>query len=289
MHISNQIHAFNYIGSKFSLLPWLRPKMKRTLSWVEVFGGSMAQTLNQEPYSIETYNDLNGNVVNFFNQLRKHPQELIDQLFLTPHSRLEFENAWDCEGDSDLERARKFFVRVRQSFLATGAQNELKGWSTATKQSRCNISEATSKYLNSIDGLMDVAERIRRIQIECRPFEFILKSYDAPTTMFYCDPPYDVEKRSSSSDYEFDFKIEDHIRLHDMAKDVEGFIAISGYNTDFMKDLYKDFKFTLGPHRKNNLSSKRNVHECLWTNYDVFNCNNPHTLFENADNLLIGN
>lgn len=281
MHISNQIHAFNYLGSKFTLVPWLKPKMKRTgvLSWVEVFGGSMALTLNSEPYPIETYNDLNGSTCNFFQQLRLHPQELIDLLFFTPHSRQEYENAWDVAVDSDLERARKFFVRVRQSFLATGSQKELKGWSSATKQSRCNISEATTKYLNSIDGLMDVVERIRRIQIENRSYDWIIKSYDAPTTMLYCDPPYDDEHRSSSSDYELDFKTEDHIKLHGMAKDVKGFIAISGYNSEFMIDLYKDFHFTKGPKRKNNFSSKKDIHKCLWTNYDVYHCNTKHTLF----------
>lgn len=279
MHISNQINTLNYFGSKFTLLPWLLPKLKKTKSWVDVFGGSCIVTLNREPSSIETYNDINEKVVNFFRVLRDHPEDLINQLYLTPHSRYEYENAWDMGSDSDIERARKFFVRVRQSFLATGSQKKLKGWASATKESRCLISEKTRKWLNGIDGLSEVVERLRTLQIECRDFEWIINSYDTGNTMFYCDPPYDHSGRSSNRDYEFDFTNEQHIKLAELARGVQGFIAISGYDTDFMKDLYKDFYYTEGPKPKSNYRTQREVRECLFTNYDVLNCNNANLLF----------
>jgi DNA adenine methylase len=279
MHISNQINTLNYLGSKFTLLPWLLPKLKYTKSWVDLFGGSFIVTLNREPSPIETYNDINEDVVNFFLVLRDKPEELVTKLYLTPHSRWEYQNAWHVEGDSDIERARKFFVRVRQSFLATGSQQELKGWISATKESRCRISEATSKFLNGVDGLMDIVERLRRVQIECRDYKWLIKSYDTPDTMFYADPPYDPSGRSSSSDYKFDFGFEQHIELAAAASSVKGFIAVSGYDTDFMKELYKDFYYTEGPKPKNNYRTQRKVRECLFTNYDPYNCNNKHNLF----------
>lgn len=279
MHIPGQLHSINYLGSKFSVLPWLLPKLKHTKSWVELFGGSGVVTLNRKPSPIETYNDVNEKMVNFFRVLRDRPQELIDKLYLTPHSRYEYEHAWDMESDDCIERARKFYTRIRQSFLASGSQKELKGWLSATKESRCRISEATSKVINGVDGLSDIVERMRRVQIECRGFEWIIDSYDSGDTMFYADPPYDHELRSSTNDYEHDFGFEDHLLLFEKAKQVQGFIAVSGYNTDFMKDLYKDFQYTEGPRRKNNYSKKNNVRECLWTNYDVYNCNNKGLLF----------
>lgn len=279
MHIPNQIHAFNYLGSKFSVLPWLLPLLKHTKSWVDVFGGTAGVTINRKPSPIETYNDINESLTNFFRQLRDHPQELIDLLYLTPHSRLEYENAWDTVLDSELERARKFFVRIKQSFLSTGSQKELKGWVSATKESRCKISEATSKWINGIDGLPLIIERMRTVQIECRPYDWIFNSYDTPETMFYCDPPYDKEFRSSSSDYMFDFTQDDHVKLYNCAKAAAGYVAVSGYNSDFMMDLYKGFHFTKGPIRKNNYSINREVRECLWTNYDPYNCNGHNLLF----------
>lgn len=284
MHNSDYHNGLNWLGSKFSILPWLLPKLKRNTSWVDVCGGSGCVTINKKPDPIETYNDINGDVCNFFRVFRDNPEELIDKLYLTPHSRWEYENSWYNAGDSDIERARKFFVRTRQSFLATGSQQKLKGWISATKQTRCRISEATSKYLGGIDGLQDIIERWRRIQIENRSWEWILEAYDSPNTTMYFDPPYDMAKRSGNKDYAFDFTEDDHIkmanRLHSV--DVKSAIAVSGYNTDFMKDLYRDFYYVEGPSRKNNMSSKKDVRECLWTNYDPFNCNNQNSLFNHG-------
>lgn len=270
MHISTQINTVPYLGSKFSILPWLLPLLPRTKSFVEVFGGSMVVTINRPPSPIETYSDINGNLVNFFRVLRDHSEELITKLHLTPHSREEYENAWFNENDSDIEKARKFFVRMRQSFLATGSQNRKKGWVSATRETRCKISECTNKYLRSVEGLHQIVHRLKMIQIENRSYDFIIPSYDTKDTLFYLDPPYDEEKRSSGSDYKHDFGFEDHVKLHDLLLQVKGKWALSGYDSDFMKNLYpksEGWFFIPGPARKNN-KSKRAVRECLWTNYD---------------------
>ena len=227
----------------------------------------MVVTINREPSPIETYNDLNGDVVNFFKVLRDHTTDLITKLYLTPFSRQEYDEAWFNEHDDHLERARKFFVRMRQSFLATGSQNRKKGWLSATRESRCRISEATNKYLGSVEQLAQIVERLKMIQIENRDFQFIIERYDTPDTLFYVDPPYDPEKRSNGNDYLHDFKKKDHFKLKELLAAVKGRFAVSGYDTDFMIDLYKDFYFIAGPKRKNNRST-RDVRECLWTNYD---------------------
>lgn len=280
MHISSQINTVPYLGSKFSILPWLLPLLPKTKSFVEVFGGSMVVTVNRPPSQIETYSDINGNLVNFFRVLRDHTEELITKLHLTPHSREEYIQSWFNETDNDIEKARKFFIRMRQSFLATGSQNQKKGWVAATRESRCKISEATNKYLRSVEGLHQLVDRLKMIQIENRSYDFIIPFYDDKDALFYCDPPYDQEKRSGGSDYEHDFGPEDHQKLHDLLLQVEAKAAISGYDSDFMKDLYpktEGWFYVPGPVRKNN-KSKRAVRECLWTNYDPEKIN-PHLLF----------
>lgn len=278
MHISNQINTVPYLGSKFSVLPWLLPLLPRTKSFVEVFGGSGVVLINREPSQIETYNDVNGSLVNFFRVLRDNPDELISKLYLTPHSREEYDNAWLDENDTDVEKARKYFVRMRQSILATGGQRMKKGWLTATRETRCKISEATNKYLRSVDGLHQIVDRLKMIQIENREYEFIINSYDNANVLFYLDPPYDTEKRSNTQDYEHDFKKEDHYKLKEMLMKIEGKFALSGYDSEFMIDLYKnDAYFIPGPQRKNNFSDKA-AKECLWTNYDPEKIND-HLLF----------
>lgn len=265
MYISNQKIAFNYLGSKYSILPWLLPKLPACNHYVSVFGGSAADLINRDPSPIETFNDLNHLVVNFFQVLREHPEEIIRLLELTPHSKYEYDQAWNSTADTPIEKARKFYIRTQQSIFAAGGQEKMKGWSASIKESRVSISEATNRWIRSISNLYEIAERLKGVQIECRDFRFILKFYDDPGTLFYCDPPYENTHRSGSR-YTFDFKNQDMIDLQYWARKAKASIAISGYKTAFMCELFKDFQIHEGPKRKNNRSTKQ-AFECLWTNY----------------------
>jgi DNA adenine methylase len=72
--------------------------------------------LNRQPSPVETYNDLDGEVVNFFRVLRDRQEELIKSIGLTPFAREELRIATEESIDnlSELERARRFFVCARQ-------------------------------------------------------------------------------------------------------------------------------------------------------------------------------
>ena len=108
--------AFGWYGGKFSHLDWLLPLLPKTKHFCEPFAGSAAVLINREPSPIETYNDLDGEVVNFFGVLRDKKEALIEAIGLTPFSREEFEKAISepIEELSDLERARRFYIRARQ-------------------------------------------------------------------------------------------------------------------------------------------------------------------------------
>ncbi len=82
--------AFGWYGGKFSHLDWLLPLLPESHHYCEPFGGSAAVLLNREPARIETYNDLDGEVVNFFRVLREKKDRLIEAIGLTPFSREEF-------------------------------------------------------------------------------------------------------------------------------------------------------------------------------------------------------
>ena len=81
--------AFGWYGGKYSHLSWLMPLLPKATHYCEPFGGSGAVLLNREPAPVETYNDLDGEVVNFFRILRDHSDELIKLIGLTPFSRAE--------------------------------------------------------------------------------------------------------------------------------------------------------------------------------------------------------
>jgi len=79
--------AFGWYGGKFSHLDWLLPLLPSCHHYCEPLGGSAAVLLNRLPAPVETYNDIDGDVVNFFRVLRENPDMLIRAIALTPFSR----------------------------------------------------------------------------------------------------------------------------------------------------------------------------------------------------------
>lgn len=263
-----KIIAFNYFGGKSMLTEELYKYFPVHHHFVDLFCGSLVITLNKAISNIDTANDINGDVINFFRVLRNQPDKLLTQLILTPVSREEYECAWDPDENEEVERARRFYVRIRQSFYGLGAQRKNKGWHLTTKNSRAHLSEVVSKWLNGIDKLVAIAERLRYIQFENSDFRKLIPAVDSRSTFFYCDPPYPKETRTSKgSDYRYDFTAQDHADLAEMLHNIKGMAMISGYEGRTMDELYHDWiKIQLGCYRT--ISGKRNK-ECIWINYTL--------------------
>lgn len=265
--------AFGWYGGKFSHLDWLLPLLPVAEHFCEPFGGSAAVLVNRDPAPIETYNDLDGEVVNFFRVLREKPDDLIRAIGLTPFSREEFEFAIDHQEDiklSNLERARLFFIRARQ--VRTGlAQKASSGrWANCKLTSRAGMSGAVSRWLGSVDGLPEIAERLVRVQIENAPAVEVIGRYDSSDTLFYCDPPYTHDSRGDINAYKYEMNNEAHRELAGALKSSKGMVAVSGYESPLMNELYKGWNKILGP-VKNINSVRQPRQEILWVNYDINN------------------
>jgi len=277
--------AFGWYGGKFSHLDWLLPLLPQTEHFCEPFGGSAAVLINRDPSSVETYNDLDGDLVNFFRVLRKNKEQLIQNIALTPFSREEFEYAIDNQENtllSELEKARLFFIRARQ--VRTGlAQKASSGrWANCKLTSRAGMSGAVSRWLGSIDGLSEIAERLLRVQIENATAIDVIKRYDSPQTLFYCDPPYTHDSRGDKNAYKFEMIDDEHRELADILKNVKGKVALSGYDSPLMDELFKGWNRIEGP-IKNIRSVRKPRQEMLWINYDI----NDQTLWKNQTQSLI--
>ena len=64
---------FKYPGSKWSIANWIINFFPAHHSYLEPFAGSLAVLLNKPRSNIETVNDLDGNVVNLFEWIKKRP------------------------------------------------------------------------------------------------------------------------------------------------------------------------------------------------------------------------
>ena len=263
--------AFGWYGGKFSHLEWLLPYLPNAYHYCEPFAGSGAVLLNRKPSPIETYNDLDGEVVNFFKVLRDSKDELIEKIALTPFSREEFANA--CIIDPNLsptERARRFYIRARQVRTGLAQTASVGRWANCKNTSRSGMSGVVSRWLGGIEQLDVIAERLLRVQIENRPAIETITTYDSPSTLFYCDPPYIHSTRGDSNAYSYEMSDEEHVQLASILNKVEGKVAISNYDCQLMDDLYPKAKWTkIMGEKKTIHSTKDTRQEVLWINYPL--------------------
>ena len=262
--------AFGYYGGKYSHLEFILPFLPETCThYCEPFGGSAAVLINRQPAPVETYNDVDSEVTSFFACLRDHSDELIRQISLTPFSREELVLANRAEQvDDPVERARRFFVRARQTRTGLAQTSSEGRWAHCVLTSRAGMAGAVSRWLGSVDGLAEIVQRLQRVQIENAPAIEVVRRYDSPSTLFYCDPPYPHESRSDSNAYGFELSDDDHVELARVLHDTEGAVAVSGYQCDLMDRLYGDWIRIDAPSHLCN-SSKTTRVESLWLNYAI--------------------
>lgn len=260
--------AFGWYGGKFNHLGWLLPLLPRCHHYCEPYSGSAAVLLNREPSPVETYNDIDGEVVNFFRVLRDQKYALIEAIGLTPFSREEFFRAIETDGQclSNLERARRFFVRARQVRTGLAQTASLGRWANCKNTSRAGMSGVVSRWLGSVESLPEIAERLLRVQIENRPALEVILLYDDAETLFYCDPPYPHEARGDAKAYGFEMTNRQHTELARTLASAKGKVAISGYRCDLMNSLYKNWRRFDAPAKQCH-SIKKPRREALWVNY----------------------
>ena len=259
--------AFGYYGGKRSHLGQLLPLFPSNIHhYCEPFGGSAAVLLNREPTGPETYNDLDGEVVNFFKVLRDHYDELVRAISLTPFSRAELVSSLGRDAPDKVERARQFYVRARQTRTGLGQVSSEGRWACHKDTMRSGMSGGVSRWLGGIPGLAAIAERMLRVQIENRPALRVIASYDSEKTFFYVDPPYVHASRGDKNGYSHEMDDTDHEALADLLGSCAGRVAISGYRGDLADRIYGDFKrIDLPPKMCHSAKSPRQ--ECVWTNY----------------------
>jgi len=262
-----RILAFPYFGGKYSHLRWLLPLLPETRCYCEPFGGSAAVLINRSPSKVETYNDLDGDVVNFFRVLREQPEELIRLIKLTPYSRREFAEAVSSSGDlSRLEAARRFYVRIRQGYSAM-TKASAHHWAWGVRSSHACI------WARSTKSLLFIAERFRRVQLEDRDALHVIDKCDASETLFYCDPPYPGRHERN---YRHTFSHGQLFELVEKLNTIRGLAAVSGYRDETVDEIFKGWNRcdavtrpigTKAHYADRRFVSAQTRQEFLWTNY----------------------
>jgi DNA adenine methylase len=254
------------------MMPNLVNLIPKHTRYVSVFGGSGADILNKPVSRSETWNDLDGHLFNLFSVLKKPKQrkELVGLICLTTYSRQEFREAQKVLHDPASDPVRRAWATV-----VTG--NQIRAGVHFTKQSPSQwgyfrLPSHTLRWPRLPYILIQVANRFRNVIIENLSWEQVFEKYDAPTTLFYCDPPYVHSTRVGAKDqYAHEMTDEDHSRFLDRIQEVEGRVMVSGYDHPLYAEALKHWKryefaavCSISPAKK-----KPQRTEVVWCNYIV--------------------
>ena len=220
---------FGYHGSKLRIAPKLVANLPPHNAWVEAFCGSAAVTLAKRPAPIEIINDVNGEIVNFFRQLRDNWLTMKRALLLTPYSRLELETAQAREpGLSDTERARRFLVAAMMAINGSFG-SAAGGFSFSNSYSRRGMEARVSRWTAAVNDLDRIVERLRSVRVERRDAVRLIGDFrNRPASLIYLDPPYLADRVRG---YDHEWLPEKHAALLNEVNKAKGMILISGYQS----------------------------------------------------------
>lgn len=224
--------ALKYYGSKFRLAAWIIGHFPKHRHYVEPFGGGASVLLLKHPSPLETYNDLDHSLVTFFRVLRDRPHELVAKLRLSPWSRSEF--AVNCSTDNaidDIERARRLYCRLWMSIEGGLA----KGSFRRHKNGRRNVTRDFR-----LGSLYRIARRFRRVVIEERNANQLIREMDSADTLYYLDPPYLASTRTAPKIYSHEMTDDAHREFIDLIRSLRGQVVLSGYPSPLYANLLEN-------------------------------------------------
>lgn len=231
--------VLKYPGSKWNIADQIVSIMPKHHSYVEPYFGSGAVLFNKAPSNIETINDLDNDVVNLFRCIKDNAETLAKLVATTPFSRTQYEEAFENSQNviEPFEKAVNFLVKCWQGhgFRTNGYKN---GW----KRDVMGRERAYSlwNWYRLPEWIIEIAERLRMVQIENKPAIDVIKSFNFSNVFMYIDPPYLLTTRSAKQ-YKHEMSDEQHEELLITILQSEAKIIISGYENDMYNNYLKNW------------------------------------------------
>jgi len=242
---------FAYAGGKSTMAKHILPLIPPHICYTEPFFGSGIIFWRKEQAKVSVINDLNDYLINFWKCLLNNYDELYNMLRGTLYSRSEYEKAafirLNQNDFNNVERAWSFFIIHNQGFGGSGRGT---GWGYS-KTVRAIITNAYFNRVSNLDSFKDVIlNRLRDVQIECRPANKVIEVFDSTETFHYIDPPYvntrhdgysvgikrkgfiDGKGRNGSCIYDHD----DLVELLELCATLKGKFMLCHYNNETIKE-----------------------------------------------------
>ena len=168
-------------GGKRWLVKELLPLIPDHKMYVELFCGGGALLCAKRPSAAEVINDTNSELVSLYRVVKWHLDEFLRELDWCLNSRAEFAGFKEQRGLTDIQRAARWFLRMKNGF---GGAPDYFG------RSRNGAGASFTSKAGKLALLRAMNSRLDKVSIECLDWKECISLYDSKTAVFFCDPPY---------------------------------------------------------------------------------------------------
>lgn len=250
-----------YPGGKWRISNWIIEHFPEHKVYLEPFFGSGGVFFNKLPAYIETINYIDGDIVNLFEVCREFPEELAIAINCTPFSREEYIKCYNTAVKNKIERARRTLVRYHQSF---GTSNSSKSSWKNTQTSGGPRCQTMWNCLPEI--IINCCKRLKEAQIENIDSIELIKRYNNPDTLIYCDPPY-LQTLRKKGMYKNEYTEQQHIELLKTLLASKSKIVLSGYDSELYNTMLSDWK---SDEIETTAQMGKKRIEKIWMNFDYY-------------------
>lgn len=261
------VQPLKWHGGKFYLAPTIISLMPKHTHYVEPFFGGGSVLLQKPADGIsEVVNDVHQELTTFWRVLQNETdferfKRIIDAM---PFSQTEWKDS-HATSDDPIRTAVNFFVRCRQS-----RAGKLNAFATLSRnRTRRRMNEQASSWMTAVEGLPQVAERLKRVVVFCDDAVKVIRSQDGPVTLHYLDPPYLHETRVTTADYDHEMTTDQHCELLETIDRCEGKVLISGYPNQLYDQKLRNWSVfdILIDNKASSAKNKPRMVERVWMNY----------------------
>lgn len=272
-----------YHGSKFELAEDIRDRSPQLLPPSQRLAALPAYTHRLVPFAgglgelmgtiwpmegiSETVNDLSRKVSDFWRCLADqcNSTTFAWKAGLTPFSQDFFDYREDLyQSDYIADRALAFFIEQRMSRQGAG-----KSFATPTTRVRRGMNEQVSAWLSAVEGLPEVIERLKRVEVRNMDAIDFIRAYDHENAFFYVDPPYVNETRESIGQYNCEMTEVEHAALLSTLASIKGKFLLSGYGCETYYEWQSRYGFNqefMAVDKKSS-GDRATAYEGFWSNY----------------------
>lgn len=254
-----------WVGGKSKLAKHIVSSFPSHEGYVEVFGGAGWVLFAKDKSKWEVLNDLDNNLINFWDIIKDFDQEFIDSFKFEVISRTTFNKYKEIYKSktykNNIEKAHILYYLLKAGTGASLPDGGGCGFGRAKDTSRLKLGKLP-------DDIKKAHSRLLNVTIECKDFREIIKFYDSSSTLFYLDPPYHNTKHSSYPIGKFSDN--DYADLSTLCRDMKGKFLLTINNDPFINNLFSGFNTRNVDVFYNvsiNNKGRKNYSELIITNY----------------------